>query len=184
MEKTGMWTSNSIHQGWKDFTIAMVFLATNKSPLASLHWQEHCSCFAPQTIICHLSGDTLFHLHLTLSTPLTSALILPSTLFPTSLCITDSFNNSNASTCPPLTLILWFYDFMTYPLFFHLSLTDSFIDTSPLWLCCLCCYSDFHLFSLVIWIYLSYSHFSHIMPFHVPLSFYSFIISVNSIFST
>ena len=62
-------------------------------------------------------------------------------------------------------------------LHFH---THSFVDTSPSWLCCFCCYSDFHL-SLIIWTYLSYSHFSHIMPFNYLILFHFYFIYLLSL---
>ena len=124
--------------------------------------------------------------------PLLWYFIQRSSLHPPTLqipLITSLWHNSDTSTHLLLTLTAWLYDFMTYLLFLYLfTFSHSFLCryisvTTPLPL-------------LLLWHspFLSYPDLSVLFPFFpyhtiwlfnlVPLLFYLFIISINSIFST
>ena len=115
-----------------------------------------------------------------------------SSLHPSTLqipSITSLWHNSNASACPLLTPTSWPYDFTTHPFSLHL-FTFSYLF--------LCRYiSVMTLLPLLLHQlspFISYLGLSVLFPFFpyhaiwlfnlIPLLFYSFIISVHSIFST
>ena len=130
------------------------------------------------TEVCTCQGTPYFTSHFQLLWPPLQHLLPHSSLHPSTLqipLVTSLRHSSDTSACPLLTPTSQPYDFRTSPFSLHLFIFSylflcryiSIATMPPLPLLQL---------SLVIWTYLSYFHFSHIMPFNYLILFHFYFI--------